>query len=168
MGLRHQFPLGIAAALALGAGWSAGANAQGAAPRPIPAAECQAFAVQVQNAIGMAAKASEDDFTDLADRSEGRSCHISASASGQAYATPNELIAKLAPLFSGWTDDPARGDTGPAGVEKGYVKGNRIAAADVSWEPGAGASCSDKQPLSACSITPQQKLWNVTVDIVEK
>jgi hypothetical protein len=165
----RQYFLGfIVTAFALSAGWVAGADAQGAALHPIPAAECQSFAVQVQNAVGMAAKASEDDFTDLADRSEGRSCHISASASGQAIVAPDELIAKLAPLFAGWTDDPARGDTGPAGVEKGYVKGNRIATADVGWEPGPGASCSDKQPLSACNITPQQKLWAVTIDIVEK
>ena len=69
MGLRHQFLLGAAGALTLGIGWVTAANAQ-AALHPIPAAECQAFAVQVQNAIGMAAKASEDDFTDLTDRSE--------------------------------------------------------------------------------------------------
>jgi hypothetical protein len=167
MGLRHQFLLGAAGALTLGIGWVTAANAQ-AALHPIPAAECQAFAVQVQNAIGMAAKASEDDFTDLTDRSEGRSCHISASASGQAFAGPGDLMSGTAKVFAGWTDDPARAVDGPAGGEKGYVKGNRIATVDVSWEPGPGASCSDKQPLSACSITPQQKLWTVTVDIVEK
>jgi hypothetical protein len=168
MAMRHQPMLGIAGALALALGCSAGANAQSATLKPIPAAECQNFAVQVQNAIGMAAKASEDDFTDLTDRSEGRSCHISGSASGQAYAAPSELMAKLAPVFGAWQDDPARADSGPAEADKGFTNGSRIATVDVSWEPGPGATCSDKQPLSACNITPQQKLWTVTVDIVEK
>jgi hypothetical protein len=38
----------------------------------------------------------------------------------------------------------------------------------VSWEPGPGVVCSDKAPLSACKILPQQKLWTAIVDIVEK
>jgi len=159
----------LAAALALGLCWAQRAGAQGApAMHPIPAAECQTFASQIQAAIGFAAKATEDDFTDLTDGSEGRSCHISGSTSGQAFAAPTELLAKLAPVFSGWQDDPARADSGPAEADKGFVSSNRIAAVAVSWEPGPGASCSDKQPLSACNITPQQKLWTVTVDIVEK
>lgn len=168
MPMRYRLCFIAAGVLALSAGRMDTAAAQGAALHPIPPAECQSFATQVQNAIGMAAKAGEDDFTDLIDRSEGRSCHISASASGQAIGAPAELMAKIAPLFTGWQDDPARGESGPAEADKGFVKGNRIAAVDVSWEPGPGASCSDKEPLSACNITPQQKLWTVTIDIVEK
>jgi hypothetical protein len=165
---RHHFLALIVTGLALGLGWVAGADAQGVTLQPIPAVECQTFAVQVQNAIGFAAKASEDDFTDLTDGSEGRSCHISASASDQAFSSPSDLIAKTAKVFADWTDDPNRAADGPSGAEKGYVKGSRIATVDVSWEPGPGVACSDKEPLSACKILPQQKLWSVTVDIVEK
>ena len=167
MAMRFHPYLGIATVAAVCL-WMTGASAQNAALRPIPAAECQTFAGQVQGALGFAAKAEEDDFTDLTDRSEGRSCHISASASNQAFGAPAELVAKLAPVFGGWQDDPARAESGPAEADKGFVSGSRIATVEVSWEPGPGATCSDKQPLSACNITPQQKLWNVMVDIVEK
>ncbi|HEV2187125.1 MAG TPA: hypothetical protein VGR70_07940 [Stellaceae bacterium] len=167
MAMRFHPYLGIATVAAVFL-WMTGASAQNAALRPIPAAECQTFAGQLQGALGFAAKAEEDDFTDLTDRSEGRSCHISASASNQAFGAPAELISKLAPVFGGWQDDPARAESGPAEADKGFVNGSRIATVEVSWEPGPGASCSDKQPLSACNITPQQKLWNVMVDIVEK
>ena len=81
---RHRdWGSGIAAGLALM--WAGGrpAAAQETALQPIPAADCQAFATQVQAAIGFAMKAGEDDFTDLADGSDGRSCHISGSAAGQ-------------------------------------------------------------------------------------
>jgi hypothetical protein len=164
MAMRFGFSLGVAA-LSAGFCWADAARAQ---MHPIPPAECQTFAGQVQAAVGFPAKASEDDFTDLADRSEGRSCHIAASASGQAFGAPAELMAKVAPLFASWKEDPARGDSGPAEIEKGFTSGNRLAAVDVGWEPGPGVSCSDKEPLSACNIQPQQKLWTVTVDIVEK
>ena len=64
--------------------------------QPIPAAECQQFAVQAQAAVGFSMRAGEDDFTDLTDGSEGRACHIQGSASDQTYAAPGDLVAKLA------------------------------------------------------------------------
>jgi hypothetical protein len=144
------------------------AQAQNAALQPIPAAECQQFATQTQGAVGFPVKADEDDFTDLTDGSDGRSCHIQGSASGQAYAAPADLVAKIAKVFGDWKDDPARAAEGPGGQERGLVNGNRIATIEVSWEPGPGVNCSDKESLSACKIQPQQKLWTAIVDIVVK
>jgi hypothetical protein len=158
----------VVAGLALGLLGMGTANAQDAALTPISAAECQQFATQTQAAVGFSMKADEDDFTDLTDGSDGRSCHIQGSASDQTYAAPADLVAKIAKVFGGWKDDPARAAEGPGGEEKGLVSGNRIATIEVSWEPGPGANCSDKEPLSACKIQPQQKLWTAIVDIVVK
>jgi hypothetical protein len=144
------------------------ARAQVATLQPIPAAECQKFAGQAQDVLGFPMKASEDDFTDLTDGSDGRSCHISGGASDQAFTSPSEPVAKLAKLFGDWREDTARDADGPGGSEKGYVKGSRIATIQVSWEPGPGVVCSDKQSLAACKILPQQKLWSAVIDIVEK
>jgi hypothetical protein len=168
MALRHHFLAWIAIGLFPSLCGLPAARAQGVTLQPIPSAECEKFAGQIKDALGFAMKASEDDFTDLTDGSDGRSCHISGSASDQAFAGPADLVAKVAKVFDGWRDDPARAADGPGGAEKGLVSGNRIATVDVSWEPGVGVVCSDKQPLSACKILPQQKLWTAIVDIVEK
>jgi len=165
--LRGTWTIGIAAGLALGFAGGA-ARAQGTALQPIPTAECQQFAGQIQAAVGFAMSTSEGDFTDLTDNSDGRSCHIQGSTSGQAYAAPSELAAKIATVFANWREDPARAADGPDGTEKGLTSGNRIATIEVSWEPGPGVTCSDKQPLSACKILPQQKLWTAMIDIVVK
>jgi len=141
---------------------------QGATLRPIPAAECQQLAAQTQQATGIRTTASEDDFTDLADGADGRSCHISGSATDQAIATPGELIAKVGTIFAGWRNDLSRDADGPNGGEKGYVNGSRIATVEANWEPGPGVTCSDKEPLSSCKIAPQQKQWNIVIDVVEK
>jgi len=151
----------------LGLGGLPAAHAQDAL-RPIPAAECQTFAAQLKTAVGFPMTASEDDFTDLTDGSDGRSCHIAGTASDQAYNGPTDLMVKLDSVFPGWREEPARAASGPGGAEKGVVNGNRIATLQVSWEPGPGVTCSDKEPLSACKILPQQKLWNAAVDIVMK
>ena len=160
--------LGVCWGIAFALSGMGAAVAQEATLQPIPAGECQAFAPQVQAAVGFPMTAGEDDFTDLNDGSEGRSCHISGSASDQTYASPDDLVAKVAQLFGDWKDDPARAASGPGGAEKGLTSGNRLATIEVSWEPGPGVPCSDKQPLSACKILPQQKLWTVIVDIVVK
>jgi hypothetical protein len=167
MALRLGCTVGGALGLVLGVCGPVPACAEGAL-QPIPAAECEKFAAQAQEAIGFAMKASEDDFTDLTDGSDGRSCHIQGSAADQSVAGPIELIGKLAKVFGDWRDDPARSENAPGGAEKGLVNGNRLATLQVSWEPGPGVSCSDKQPLSACKILPQQKLWTAIVDIVVK
>jgi hypothetical protein len=157
--------LAIAAFCVSGVG---AAVAQPAKLQPLPPAECQQFAAQAQAAIGFPMRAGEDDFTDLTDGSDGRACHIQGSASDQSYAAPGDLVAKLAAALPGWRGDPSRDADGPGGAEKGYVNGNRIATVQVSWEPGPGATCSDKEPLSACKIAPQQKLWTAIIDIVVK
>ena len=145
-----------------------GARAQQTpALNPIPAAECQKFAASIHDATAFTTTAGEDDYTDVTTGGEGRSCHITGSASDQAYAAPADLVAKIAGVFSGWTDEPDRTAEGPDGAEKGYVSGAQIATVDVSWEPGPGVACSDKAPLSSCHILPQQKLWNIVVDIVQ-
>jgi hypothetical protein len=168
MNLRSHARVATAAGLALALGGALAARAQDATLQPIPAAECQKFASQTQDATGFPMKASEDDFTDLTDGSDGRSCHISGSASDQAFAAPGDLMAKIAKVFGDWKDEPTRDAEGADGAEKGLVSGNRIATIQVSWEPGPGVVCSDKQPLSACKILPQQKLWSAVVDIVVK
>jgi hypothetical protein len=164
MAARWGFCVGIA----LGLAGIASAYAEDVTLQPIPAAECQKFAAQTQVAVGFAMNAGEDDFTDLTDGSDGRACHIAGSASDQTYAAPADLIAKIAKVFGDWRDDPVRAADGADGAERGLVNGNRIATIQVSWEPGPGVACSDKQPLSACKILPQQKLWNAIVDIVVK
>ena len=168
MALRWGCVIGVAAGIALVFGGIRTVSAQETTLEPIPPAECQKFATQTQDALGFAMTAAEDDFTDLTDGSDGHSCHISGSASDQTYAGPGDLVAKIAKVFGDWRDDPARAADGPDGVEKGLVSGNRIATIQVSWEPGPGVACSDKQPLSSCKILPQQKLWTAIVDIVVK
>ena len=169
MAMRYRLPTHAATMFALLLCGGSGAFAQEApALHPIPTTECQKFAGQIQDVAGFAMTASEDDFTDLSDGSEGRSCHITGSASDQTFAAPAELVARIAKVFADWRDDPARAAEGPDGAEKGFVGGNRIADVDVSWEPGPGVICSDKQPLATCKILPQQKLWNAVIDIAVK
>lgn len=159
---------GFAAIAALALAGAAPAAAQEDALKPIPAAECQQVAARIQAASGLATSVSEDDFIDFFGRAEGRSCHIMATATGLAVTDANALLAQIAKVFDGWRDEPDRADEGADAAEKGFVQGARLATVEVSWEPGKGVTCSEKLPLSACQVTPQQRLWTAIIDVVEK
>jgi hypothetical protein len=136
--------------------------------KPIPAAECETFATQLQDAVGIPMKAGEDDFSDISTGDDGRSCHIQGSASEKTYENPDEVMEKIGKVFADWREDPDRADSGPDGADDGYTKDNRLAVLGVSWELGPGVTCPQKESLTACKILPQQKLWTATADIMEK
>lgn len=136
--------------------------------KPIPAAECQTFATQLQDALGIPMKAGEDDFRDINTGDDGRSCHIQGSASDKTYENPDEVMEKIGKVFADWREDPDRADSGPDGADDGYTRQKRLAVLGVSWEPGPGVTCSQKGSLAACKILPQQKLWTAIADIMEK
>ena len=158
--------IGIAAGIWLGIAATAPAWAEDDVLKPIPAEECQKFAVQLQDATGIPMKAGEDDFSDINNGDDGRSCHIAGSASDKTFDNPDDVMTMIGKVFAEWHEDPDRADSGPDGADDGYTSGNRLAVVGVSWEPGPGVTCSDKEPLASCKITPQQKLWTATADIM--
>jgi hypothetical protein len=169
MAFRHSIPICAAFGLAVALAGAGGAQAQtGGALHPIPATECQQLAAKAQAAIGIPMRAGEDDFSDVVGHAEGRACHITGSASNLSVAGAADLMTKLAGAFADWREDPARAESGADSAEKGFTRGASIATVEVSWEPGPGVTCSDKQPLSACQISPQQKLWNVVIDAASR
>jgi hypothetical protein len=168
MSSRWGLSIAIAAGFWLGILGTAPVYADDDTLKPIPAADCQKFATQLQDAIGIPMKANEDDFSDINTGADGRSCHIQGSASDKTFVSPDEVMGKMAKAFGDWHEDPERADSGPDGADDGFTSGNRIAVLGVSWEPVPGVTCSDKEPLSACKITPQQRLWTATADIVEQ
>ena len=108
--------------------------------RPIPAAECQTFATQVQRRDrALPPRPSEDDFTDLTDRSEGRSCHISASASDQAYAAPKRSDSEARRCYSPVGRTIRRAPTsGPAEAREGLCQRqpHRHGRSELGARPG--------------------------------
>lgn len=160
--------IGIVAGISVGIAAVGPAWADDDVLKPIPAAECQTFATQLQDAVGIPMKAGEDDFSDTNTGDDGRSCHIQGSASEKTYENPDEVMEKIGKVFAEWREDPDRADSGPDGADDGYTKDNRLVVLGVNWEPGPAVTCAQKESLAACKILPQQKLWTATADIMEK
>jgi acetylornithine deacetylase/succinyl-diaminopimelate desuccinylase-like protein len=67
-------------------------------------------------------------------------------------------------MDEGWTEDPMLAAGGPAGIGAGYRKGDQICLASAEWRPDASANCPKDQPITACTVTPQQQLYTITLN----
>ena len=106
-------------------------------------------------------------FTDF-EQNRGTACQLRAEGNGNNFANivdpSRALDALLTPL--GWT--LVNGADGPTGTGREYTNGNLVAIVFVKWKPSADANCPKDQPISACSLTPEQRLYTVTVAFGEK
>ncbi len=133
-----------------------------------PAANgCNLWLSAIQPALPVAAVLETVNFTDF-EMNTGTACQVRAEGTGVNFAdigdTAQAIDAILIPL--GWT--LVNGADGPTGTGREYIYGNMVAVVFVQWKPAPGANCPSNQPISACPLTPEQKLYTVTVALAEK
>jgi hypothetical protein len=128
---------------------------------------CNIWLAAIQPALPVTAVLETVDFTDF-EMYAGTACQVRATGTGANFAnimdTARAIDAILAPL--GWT--LVNGADGPTGTGREYTYGNMIAIVFVKWEPAPGANCPQDQPIGMCNLTPEQKLFTVTVALAEK
>ena len=56
---------------------------------------------------------------------------------------------------------------GPTGTASGFVRDTGLMLISINWELGAGVSCAADQPISACSLTPDQQTYMVEIDFAQ-
>jgi hypothetical protein len=134
---------------------------------PPAADQCAGWLAALQPAISIPFVLETADFTDF-DRNSGTACQLRAEGNGLNFAnfaeTAQAIDVILVPL--GWT--LKTGADGPTGTGRVYTNGNLVAIMFVKWVPAADANCPKDQPISACPLTPEQKLYTVTVAFAEK
>ena len=64
----------------------------------------------------------------------------------------------------GWTADPMLAAGGPNAIDEGYRKGDQICWAGAGWQPDDSANCPKDQPVSACTVTPAQQNYTITLN----
>ena len=53
---------------------------------------------------------------------------------------------------------------GPNAIDEGYRKGDQICWAGAGWQPDDSANCPKDQPVSACTVTPAQQNYTITLN----
>jgi hypothetical protein len=134
---------------------------------PPTANDCNLWLPAIQPALPVAAVLETVNFTDF-EMFTGTACQVRAIGNGLNFANMGDTAQAIdAILISlGWT--LVNGADGPTGTGSEYTNGNLVAVVFIKWTPAPGVNCPQNQPISACPLTPEQKLYTVTVALAQK
>ena len=137
--------------------------------QPLAAASCAALAETVGHRLGVRATTDEAPFLDPFNGKSGTSCRITATGNGTVFKAPSTTADQLRELLEGqgWQEDSQYVADGPTGTATAYRQGNRFCLVSVVWEPAKEANCPEDQPISECQLTPEQKLYTVSLECLE-
>lgn len=140
-------------------------NAQTQAPAYAPSPDCAAIGAAAEKALGVQFAQSTKAFND-GGKSGGVGCLLAASATGAQWADPGVPIDQLRGALAGWTDEGVLAG-GPMGDVYSFAKGDQWLMASSTWQPAPDANCPPDQPISACELEPEQKLYTLELIVAQ-
>lgn len=138
----------------------------------LPEGICQDIEVTVAGTLGVTDIGLETDapFEDYVGGTSGRGCLILVGGTGADFAGVFDVFMQLENMLVniGWTRDPQYAADGPTGMGGGFRRDAGLLLVMVGWEPSSDANCPEDQPISACSLTPEQQIYTITLSIAMK
>lgn len=136
---------------------------------PISAEVCRTLQQTAAQALAVDVSLEEAaPFTDTLAGEGGLGCRLIASGDGNQFAGPQAVMDTLTgSVGAGWDEQPQYQADGPTGTAKALARDMALMLLSVIWQPAAGANCPADQPISACTLTPDQKLYTVEIDVAQ-
>ncbi len=136
-------------------------------PKPV----CLDLVDEMRQKLQVAIKVTEQTvFQDPIGGQNLEGCQVSASGTGTNFASVDAVTQIINALFLSrhWQADINYDAGGPNGAFGGYRQDKALCLWTVQWEPAPGVQCPADQPISACELTPEQKLYTITVNCVSE
>jgi hypothetical protein len=136
---------------------------------PVDPSVCQILQEAAAGATGL--EFYRDDvapFLDTIGGEAGKGCHIFAVTDGAHISDPNAALQTLmGSAGAGWTEQPGYQAGGPTGAATAMVRDMALMKINVLWEPDRIVACPAGQPISACPLTPEQKIYALSIDAAQ-
>lgn len=128
---------------------------------------CSAMLNQTQPYVPVPLTLEIVDFTDF-ELQRGTACQLRAQGDGTVFTDYFATVQSLDTAFtsSGWS--LINDADGPTGMAREYALGNLLVIVSTEWELAPGVVCPPDQPISACPLTPEQKIHTITIQVAEK
>ena len=109
---------------------------------------------------------SEAPLSDPVTGASGTGCQSTITGTGAQFGSPSAVVNELGSMLvgEGFVADPMLAADGPTGTSMGYRKDNEICVASAIWTPAESANCPQDAPITTCSLTPEQKIYTVTLN----
>jgi hypothetical protein len=136
---------------------------------PIDASVCQAFQQQASEALGVEFSLENPaPFVDEIARESGQGCKITATAKGSDFTNPQSIFEDLKNSVGGGWDELIDYEAGgPMGSATGMVRDMALMLLSANWKVADGVDCPSDQPISACNLTEDQKIYSVEIDVAQ-
>jgi hypothetical protein len=107
-------------------------------------------------------------FSDPITGETGQSCNLTATGNGNNFSNPAQVMTQLVSGLGGFTENTAYQAGGPTGIATAVTRDMAVVLISVKWEPAPGVQCPSDQPISSCSLTPEQKLYTIKLQAAMK
>ena len=133
----------------------------------VPSADlCQMIEGIAQETLGVPFELNMmDSFTDIVAGESGSGCTMLAQVTEDQLTLQNDAKTDLMNALIGWEEDPMYMVDGGTGTGTGLRRDMALMLLTISWLPVESADCPDNQPISACELTPDQKLYTIEIKI---
>lgn len=136
---------------------------------PVSVEVCGILQDIAANAIALAfSMEPSGNFMDSITGESGKGCILTAMATGMKFSNPASVRATLVEAFLGWTEQTNYQADGPMGSTTAMTRDMGLLLITVDWIPSPDANCPSDQPISACNLAPEQKLYTVQISAAQK
>lgn len=145
---------------------AAPATATGKTIQPLTVEVCDGEAQAMAHALDvLEVTQSNVPMDDYLTNASGTGCMTTVTGNGVKFKGPDTVLKALAGMLvdEGWTEDTKLAAGGPTGISAGYRKDNQLSLVTAMWEPDASANCPQDQPISACTVKPEQQNYTITL-----
>lgn len=146
-----------------------GECAPGSRYQPLSSAVCSDLADAVAQTLNVGVTTAQAPFEDYVNRQMGTGCRVTATGTGLDFENVVVVFEALATMLQarGWQEDIQYAGGGPTGILAGYRQANALCLSLVGWEPSEDADCPSDQPIDACQLSPEQKLYRITLNCAQ-
>lgn len=107
-------------------------------------------------------------FEDTFAGESGHGCKLTANGNGSNFTSAQDVITTLSESAAlGWTEQMNYRADGPTGASDAFARDMALMILSANWQPAEGVECPSDQPISACELTPEQKVYSIEIDIAE-
>jgi putative hemolysin len=137
--------------------------------QPPDSAVCGDLSKTMVQTLGAAVTTEEAPFVDYISGKAGTGCQMRATGTGLDFENFWSVAETLRETLGsqGWEADFMYAADGPTGTGNGFRRGNTLCLFSVGWEPSEDANCPQDQPISACELRPEQKLYTIRLNCAQ-
>jgi hypothetical protein len=130
---------------------------------------CAAMKTLLAQTLGREASWGREPFVDPITGQTGTACLIGVEGSGVDWPAGPDMNAVMAGMQAlGWQDRQDYAAGGPTTNLIGFGKGHELCVYTQRWQPAPGITCPQGQPIGACELAPQQRLWTNKMECVDQ